>query len=106
VKNNLETCPQAKFLSHQHCEAVLDTGGQCSVISEELCEELKFAAVNSIELPAQTIFLMRAFQGKTKRVKLQVMLELNFNWLLVDQGFLVAPCLMTRVLFGLFCCVR
>jgi len=25
-ENNLETCPQAKFLAPQHCEAVLDDG--------------------------------------------------------------------------------
>ena len=81
-ENNLETRTQAKFLAHQLCEAVLDTGCQCSVINEELCKELKFTAVNSLELPAQNVVLMRAFQGKTTRVKLQVMLELNYNRLL------------------------
>ena len=43
---------------------------------------------------------------KTKRVKLQVMLEMNSNWLLTDQGFPVALCLVTRVLLGLNYCVR
>jgi hypothetical protein len=46
------------------------------------------------------------FSRKTERLKLQVLLELNFNWLLIDQCFLVTPCLVTSVLFGLDCCVK
>lgn len=46
--------------------------------------ELKFKGVKSLELTAQQ-FLMSAFQRETKRLKLRVMLELNFNDLLMDQ---------------------
>jgi hypothetical protein len=60
----------------------------------------KQATIASIKRCSNECFLRK------NRVKLQVMLELNLNWLLIDRGFLVAPCLVTRVLFGLFCCVK
>jgi len=64
-ENNLGTYPQAKFLDHQHCEAVLHNEYQCSVISEEMCKELKFTGVNTLELPVQNVVLMRAL-GKQR----------------------------------------
>ena len=36
-ENILETCPQIQILiEHQPCRALIDTGWQCSIISEEL----------------------------------------------------------------------
>jgi hypothetical protein len=41
-ENNVETCPQIQILmGNQPCRALIDTGCQCSIISEELCNEFK-----------------------------------------------------------------
>jgi hypothetical protein len=48
-EKNLGTCPQVNFLvgSHQY-SAVLDTGCEASILSEELYDELKANGVKSL----------------------------------------------------------
>jgi hypothetical protein len=87
-ENNFEKCPHVTLLiEDQQCKTVLDTGCQCSVISEELYRKLEFRGVNILELPARNVVIMSAFQGKINRIKLQVIFELNFNGVLIDHVF-------------------
>ena len=57
-EQTLGSCPQMKFLtgSHQY-SAVLDTGCEASILSEQFYNELKSNGVESLELPTQ-IFLL------------------------------------------------
>ena len=72
-ENNVETCPQIQILiGKQPCRA-LDTGCQCSIISEVLYNEFKARGFYSLELPTQNVVLKSAFTGRTKRVKRQAL---------------------------------
>ena len=53
-EQNLGSCPLAKFLigPHQY-SAVLDTGCEASILSEQLYNELKLNGVESLELPTK-----------------------------------------------------
>jgi hypothetical protein len=85
-EHNLETCPRIKVLiGNQTCTALIDTGCQGSIISEELYTDLQSKAMESLELPTQHVILQCAFTGKTKRVKKQAMIELNLDGVRVDQ---------------------
>jgi hypothetical protein len=69
--NNVETCPQIQLsIGTQNCKALIDTGCQCSIISEELYNKFKSRGLNSLELPIQNVVLKSAFTGRT-RVLLQ-----------------------------------
>jgi hypothetical protein len=73
-ENNVETCLQIQILiGTQPCRALIDTGCQCSIISEELYTDFKATGLDSLELPTQNVVLKSAFTGRTKRVKRQAL---------------------------------
>jgi len=89
---------------HQH-SAVLDTGCEASILSEQLYNELKTNGVESLELPTQNIVLVGAFSRKAHRVRKQVFLTLKFGDLHIDQIFLVSEQLLTPMLIGYDFCI-
>jgi hypothetical protein len=105
-QQNVERCPQIKFLIGNHpCSAVIDTGCEASLISEQLYEDLKSRGVESLELPTQNLVLVGAFSRKEQRVKKQAYLTLNFGSVSVDQIFLVSGQLLTPMLIGCDFCI-
>ena len=105
-ENNVETCPQIKILiDNKPCRALIDTGCQCSIISEELYSEFKARGLNSLELPTQNVVLRSAFTGRTKRVKRQALVKLKVNNVSLDQIILIAPQLVTPLLLGMDFCI-
>ena len=90
-EHNLGSCPIVKFLvgSHQY-SAVLDTGCEASILSEQLYNELKSHGIDSLELPTQNVVLVGTFSRKAQRVRKQVFLTLKFGDMYVDQVFLVS----------------
>jgi predicted aspartyl protease len=107
-ENNAETCPQIQILiGNQLCRALIDTGCQCSVISEELYNEFKERGLDSLELPTQNVVLKSAFTGRTKRVKRQALVKLQIHNVSLDQIILISPQLVTPLLLGMdFCMVN
>jgi predicted aspartyl protease len=100
-ENNVETCPQIKIsIGKQQCKALIDTGCQCSVMAEELYEELKARGLDSLELPMQNVVLKSAFTGKTMRVTRQALVKLQINNTSIDQIILISPQLVTPLLLG------
>ena len=105
-ENNVEACPQIHVvIGNQLCTALIDTGCQCSIISEELYSELKTKGLNSLELPTQNVVLKSAFTGRTKRVKRQALIQLRIRNISVDQIILISPQLVTPLLLGMDFCV-
>jgi hypothetical protein len=106
-KDNIETCPQINFLNgKQRCQGIIDTGCQTSIISEDMFNELISKGVPSLQLPAQHVMLVSAFGGKSKRIRRQVMLELEFENNRIDHVFLISGQLVTPILFGLNFCIE
>jgi predicted aspartyl protease len=100
-EDNVETCPQIKIsIGKEQCKALIDTGCQCSVMSEELYEELKTKG-HSLELPAQNVVLKSAFTGKIKRARWQALVKLHINNTSIDQIILISPQLVTPFLLGM-----
>jgi len=69
-EQNLGSCSQVKFLIgwHQY-SAVLDTGCEASILSQQLYNELKLNAVESFELPTQNLVLVEEFSRKAHKVR-------------------------------------
>jgi hypothetical protein len=90
-ENNVETCPQIRILiGNQPCRALIDTGCQCSIISEELYNEFKARGLDSLELPTQNVILTSVFTGRTKRVKRQALVKIHINNFSLDQIILIS----------------
>jgi hypothetical protein len=106
-EQNLGSCPQVKFLigSHQY-SAGLDTVCEASILSEQLCNELKANGVESLELPTKKNFvLVGAFSRKAHRLRKQVFLTLKFGHIHIDQILLVSEQLLTPMLIGYDFCI-
>jgi hypothetical protein len=104
-EDNVETCPQIRItIGKEKCKALIDTGCQCSVMSEELYEELKTNGLDSLELPTQNVVLKSAFTGKTKKIRRQALVKLQIANILIDQIILIAPQLVTPFLLGIDFC--
>ena len=105
-ESNMENCPQIEILiGNQTCTALIDTGCQCSVMSEKFYNDLKTNGLNCMELPVQNIILQSAFSNKKARVRLQTLIELNCSGILSDQVFLISAQLVTDILLGMDYCI-
>jgi hypothetical protein len=105
-ENNVETCPQIQILiENQPCRALIVTGCQCSIISEELYNKFKARGLHSLELPTQNVVLISTFTGRTKRVRRQALVKLQINNISLDQIILILPQLVTPLLLGMDFCM-
>jgi hypothetical protein len=103
-EDNVETSPQIRVtIGKEQCKALIDTGCQCSVMSEELYEELKLKGLDSLELPMQNVVLKSAFTGRTKKVRRQALMKLQID-ITTDQIILIVPQLVTPFLLGMDFC--
>jgi hypothetical protein len=106
-ENNLETCPQIQIvLENKSCKALIDTGCQCSIISEEMYSEFKTMEANWLELPTQNVILKSAFTGKTQRVKRQMLVQLKVHKVSIDQILLISSHLVTPLILGMDFCIE
>jgi hypothetical protein len=66
-ENNVETCTHIQIIiENQPYRALIDTGCQCSIISEELYNAFKAGGLDSLELPTQNVIMKSAFTDRTK----------------------------------------
>jgi hypothetical protein len=66
-QNNLLCSPQVNcILGTQQYFAILDTGCEASIMSENLYRELKTRGVEILELPTQNLVLFGTFSRKNK----------------------------------------
>jgi len=56
-------------------------------------------------MPTQNVVLKSAFTGRTKRVKLQALAQLQINNVSLDQIILISPQLITPLLLGMDFCM-
>jgi len=102
----VETCPQVQILiENQPCRSLIDTGCQCSIISEDLYNKFKARGLHSLELPTQNVVSKSAFAGRTRRVRRQTLVKLQINNVSLDQIILISPQLVTPLLLGMDFCM-
>ena len=53
-----------------------------------------------LELPAQRLTLVSAFDDKSRRVKKQIFVHVKLGTVFIDHAFLVSPQLLTAAILG------
>jgi hypothetical protein len=100
-EENLGSSPLVEFLRRlPQYSAILGTGREASILSENLYKELKSRGVDCLELPTQNVVFVGAFSRKAQSVRKRIFLTLHFGDLYTDQVCLVSAQLLTPVLIG------
>ena len=82
------SCPRVQIcIGNQRIPAVTDTGSQISLLSEELYHELRSEGVKGLELAVQNAVLVSAFGNKSKRIRVQAMMTICIDDIVVDNIF-------------------
>jgi len=98
-EEKLNTCPRVLIcIGNQRIPAVIDTGSQISLLTEELYHELRSEGVEGLELGVQNALFVSAFRNKSKRICVQAMMPIRIDDMVVDHIFLVSPQLLTQAL--------
>jgi len=84
----------------EEIKAPIDTGCEMSILNENLYNKLRHARLQCLELPTQNVNLVSAYNMKSKIVKKQEWLKVNFGGAKLDQVFLSEQ-LLTEVILGL-----
>ena len=83
---------------------MIDTGRQISLLSEELYHELRSEGLEVLELGVQHAVLVTAFGNKSKRIRLQAMMPICIDDIVMDQIFVISPQLLSQALLGVEFC--
>ena len=101
VEEKLHECPRILFrIGGEEVSAILDTGCELTVMNEDLYERIKQRGNKYLELPAQHLTLVSAFNGKSRRVKRQIFVPMNLGTVVTDHVFLVSPQLLISAILG------
>jgi hypothetical protein len=73
-------------------------------MTKELYHKLRSEGVKGLELGVQNTVLVRAFGSKTKCIRMQAMLPIHIDNIVVDHIFLISPQLLTQALLGVDFC--
>jgi len=69
-------------------------------MNEDLYERMKQRGNKYLELPAQHLTLVSAFNDKSRRVKRQIFVPMNLGTVVTDHVFLVSPQLLISAILG------
>jgi hypothetical protein len=106
AEDKLQECPKVKVtIGNEEITAILDTGCELCLMSQDLYKKLRNNGMRNLELPVRNMKLVSVFNDRARKVNIQAMLTLKFGEERVDQIFLIAPRLMTQVLIGVDFCV-
>jgi len=95
-------CPKLRIkIAGEEIEALIDTGCEMSILNENLYNKLRHAGLQCLELPTQHVYLVSAFNDKSKRVKKQALLEVNIGGTKLEQVVLLSAQLLTEAILGL-----
>jgi len=84
----------------EEVSAILDKGCELTVMNEDLYERMKQRGNKYLELPAQHLTLVSAFNDKSRRVKRQIFVPMNLGTVVTDHVFLVSPQLLISAILG------
>jgi hypothetical protein len=101
-EENISKSPQIviKFEDKVAATAMLDSGSEVNLISQNKFDQLQKAGMNALTLPVQGINLVTAFGKRSKSIKLQLLIEFNIEDEDFEVVFLVAPQLNCDVILG------
>jgi len=70
-------------------------------MNENLYERIKQRGNKYLELPAQHLTLVSAFNDKSRRLKRQIFVPVNLGTVVIDHVFLMLTQLLTSAILGL-----
>jgi len=104
-EEKLNSCPRVLIcIENQRVPAVIYTGSQISLLTEQLHHELRSEGVEGLQLGVQNTGLVSAFGNKSKRIRFQAMMPIRIDDMVVDHIFLVSPQFLTQALLGVDFC--
>lgn len=99
--NNLRGCPQLELnFAGKRITAVIDSGAEVSIVSEELFNELEQMGVKILHVPVINGVLISAWRTRSKKIKRQALIKFQVEKDNYEQVFMVAPNLLTHVILG------
>jgi hypothetical protein len=101
-EEKLNSCPEVPIcIGNQHIPAVINTGSQVSLLTEELYHKLRSEGAEALELGVQNAVLVSVFGNKTRRIREQ---PIRIGDIVADHIFLISPQLLTQALLGVDFC--
>jgi len=78
AEEKLHKCPRILVrIGGEEVSAILDTGCELTLMNEDLYERIKQRGNKYLELPAQHLTLVSAFNDKNRRVKRQIVVPVK-----------------------------
>jgi predicted aspartyl protease len=100
-EDKLRRCPHIKLMiGEQEVVALVDSGAESWIISQELFESLINKGIPILHMPVIGCVLTSAFGRNLKRIKKQALIEFTLNEHKYEVMALVAPELATSVIIG------
>jgi hypothetical protein len=100
AEEKVQECPRITVRIGEEVLAILDTGCELTIMNEHLYEKIKQRGNSYLELPAQHLMLMSAFNDKGKRVKKQIFVPVKLGNVSLDQVFIISQQLITSAILG------
>jgi hypothetical protein len=107
AEDKLQECPRILVrIGGVMTSAILDSGCELTLVSEELYNKIRQQGNQYLDLPAQHLTLLSAFNDKSRRIKRQAMLPIEIGTMTIDHVTLICPQLLTQAVLGvdLFSC--
>jgi hypothetical protein len=97
----LNKCPHITIkFGNKKVKALMDSGSQVSLLSREICEELTESGYPTLKIPLQSTVLTTAFRNKSRRIRLQGLLDFSISSDTYEHIFLISLNLLTPVILG------
>ena len=101
AEEKVQECPKITVtIGEEEVSAILDTGRELTIMNEHLYEKIKQRGNSYLELPAQHLKLVSAFNNKGKRVKKQIFVPVMLGNVSIDQVFIISSQLLTSAILG------
>jgi hypothetical protein len=101
AEEKVQECPKISVkIGEIEVLAILDTGCELTIMNQSLYEKIQQKGSQYLELPAQHLTLVSAFNDKGKRVKKQIFVPVKLGNFVIDQVFIISPQLVTAAILG------
>jgi hypothetical protein len=93
-------------IGEEEVSAILDTGCELTLMNANLHEKIKQRGNKYLELPAQHLTLVSAFNDENQRVKRQIFVPVKSGAVFIDHVFLVSSQMLTSAIVGVDFCIN
>ena len=95
-------CPRVQIkIAGEEINALVDTGCEMTIMSENLYNKLRHQGLDCLELPTQHTNLVSAFNTRSQRIRKQALLEIIIGDTQLEQIVLLSKQLLTDAILGL-----